>query len=313
MAVISTQQLFDEVFDKSNDEVVRRNRNVYLRPELFEVEKKLGKQFIDFTVQDCIELMDAYPPGTSVTTYRAYVWFYKQVFEYYIDTYEPVRNPWNKAELSPKALFERAKQRLSPLDKKEIEYVINEIYKSGKCTAEHLECSIRLFYEGISSFDELYSITEDMVDLPRIKLLGRTITLSDRTAELLEKQHYTPLYVSAYRGRKYYNLTWHKSYMGLISEKDESIEDIPLKDVVLRARSKFSRDVTPYSNTRFNATRLWQRGLYDYLVSKLGKDVVDKAVTGEGSNDVLIPYLRDYGANPARMYNLLPQLSTFVV
>ena len=57
MSLIKTKELFDEFFTNYHSEAAKTNRTMVDRPEVYAYEEKIGKQLVDMSVDELLEML----------------------------------------------------------------------------------------------------------------------------------------------------------------------------------------------------------------------------------------------------------------
>ena len=200
MALISTKQLIDEYFSDKKKSFVAGARPMVDRPELYEYEQKIGKQLVEFTVDEAFELLSGFryrkSNGTSVgmqpTTITQMISLYRDIVTYYSDEYVPVRNAFGNKRMKGVAATRAISKFNKPFTKEELFHIIDQLYETYDMPRSHyLVCILLLFYNGFYKTEEVVRLTKDMINFRsrQIYLQGRTITLSQQCFELLQFVH----------------------------------------------------------------------------------------------------------------------------
>ena len=82
---MTTKELFDAYFESKGYGV--KTRVSVDRAEVYDMEEKLGKPFIEFTPDECIELLKSFRGGKqfSLNSYTTWVSVYRKIFNFYSD------------------------------------------------------------------------------------------------------------------------------------------------------------------------------------------------------------------------------------
>ena len=199
MAKITTKELFDMFFEGKDYDVVRKTRPQVDRPEVYEYEKKIGKQLVDMDVDELFEMILSFNANRNFNNVNYSIGYssfnqiasaYRSVFNFYIDNVEVIRNPFNDKRMKGTEATKRLAQDKEPFTKELLDDTIKRLYNDNKQDrAEYLECILLLYYCGFANAPEIVYLKEHMIDFKNksIRLPGRTIELSDRCFELLRK------------------------------------------------------------------------------------------------------------------------------
>ena len=305
---IETKALFDNYFKTMPEDKAKKVRPQIDRQEVYEYEIKLGKSIFDM---DCDELFNMVmtfgnnrkrTPDTFVLSYATYtqiISMYRAVWNYYIDTIKPIKNPWN--DRSMKGIV--AEKRISQF-KKSIS--INDILKALRSLNEkppedikYIECLILLLYNGIPTSMDIARISEKDINYrtKEITLPGGTAKLSDRCFELLQEVH-----SMISDNKKYAYVSYRDSYIpfkvlrgNVDSFQEKSIEMVSRiisKKIDTWLRSECGLDV--------GCRSIYLLGFYDYMVLQIGKEETNKIICSYRdveTTDQLIRFARGWGIN----------------
>ncbi len=285
MAVITTSELLDKFFEGKDPEIVRRVRPQVDRPEMYAYELKIGKQLVDMNVDELFEMILTFnvdrrtkvqkADSIVYTSYPQIASAFRSLFNFYIDNYEVIRNPWNDKRMRGVNAANRLAESREPITWETVEDAIKKVrgaYDTDK--ANYIECVMLLFYNGFAKAEEIVSLTEDMINFKskQIRLTGRTITLSDRCFELLTYVHGMSS-LGAWRGQ-YTMLSYHGGYFKypVRPNKEEEFNSRPPVEVASTINRRILVDVKGMFNIDINYKNLYLLGFYDSIVKTCGED-----------------------------------------
>lgn len=327
MGKIKTEELLNQFYESMSGTSIEKMRNQIDKPELYEYEKKIGKELIDMNVDEILGLIDAYSSKrknktiTFMVSHSSFDQISTQlrgIFNYYIDNIELVRNPFNDKRLRGQAAIEGLARGKEPFRWSIVEKIIDELHQDfEEDRADYLELILLLFYNGFAKANEIVSFTEKDVDHRSRKVIlpGKTVCLSERCYNLLVKFNKQNT-ISGWRG-DFALCGWHNSYFKFIIRPSKSKEldgrDITLmNDIINRYISK---DINDKYNTKINYRLLYSLGFYDYIVKKHGEEKTNKMITSyRDSEDVaeLMSLAREYGVKADNISHLKRFLRPFI-
>ena len=297
---MTTHELFQEYFDARNVKEVLRP---YIeRPEIAQMEEKLGKPFIRFTADDFIELFTNIM-GTRQSSYRSYIAFasyYRKIIGYYCEKYEPILNPFETDKLKGQKMYLALCKGLAVITIEDVETAIEGVRNDNDADrADFIELLIRLFLDGFYDFDEVVSLTEDMIDYDNGTVTfedGRTIHPHERTFELLKINHGATT-MAGYR-QEYVMTSWRESYIRMpISASNVQSYNNRSKEDIRGSISRFIRTFfTVGQNIPIDYKGLYLLGFYEYLCETLGRERTNTILRtkNEGIKE-LRKAMHDYG------------------
>lgn len=293
MGLITTKQLMDEYFAGLDEERVRKTRGMIDRKELYAYEEAIGKELLDMNLDEIFEMFKSFYNGNfragtqqalSYSTFLALVSAYRQIFDYYSDHYELIRNPMRDAKLKGYEKTIQESVGSKKIGQGDLEAAIKQLHDKNagyEDRGDYYELIVRLFYDGFADGEEIATIKRDMV-LPEsneIMTERGTIHVSDRTMELLEK--FNSRYEISLRGRQICDLVgWRGGYFKFIIKKNTPV---PLDDrepvyVSRMINDQLKRGLKETDYSYLNGTILYYFGFYNFLIDKCGKEKTDKMI-----------------------------------
>lgn len=309
MAKISTKELFDNFFAEKAPETAVRTRPQIDRPEVYEYEAKIGKQLIEMNVDELFEMVLSFNNNRatsgaysiSYSSFSQIFSMYRSLFNFYIDNYEIIRNPFNDKRMKGTQAAQRLAQSKEPFTWKNVEEAIAKVHESYEFNkANYIECILLLYYNGFSKAEEIASLTENMIDFKNksVMLPGRTLKLSDRCFELLTFVHG----LTSLEGWKYDYLvkSWRGSYFKyIIRPKEEAnFDDRPLSEIGNLINRRILTDVKKKFGLDINYRILYLLGFYDKVVEQYGEKRAYELITSvrnSKNTEDLMKIARDYG------------------
>ena len=326
MNKISTKELFDEYFKTMKPTTVKKNRMLIDRAEVYEFEEKLGKQLVYMNVEELFEMILSFnnKKGNMATysvTYASYsqiASLYRNMFEFYINNYEIIRNPFNDPRMKGIKAMDFLTKGKTKFSKEIVEDVIKRIYNEYDTPkAKYTECILQLYYNGFSKAEEIVSLTEDMIDFKNksVTLPGRTIQLSDRCFELLTYVHN----LTSMEGHRetYSACTWRNGYFKYIIREKERVnfDNRTLQDVAAIINRKVSVDIRGRFDVDINYRMLYFLGFYEYLEKNCGEERAKKVILSYRDDDdikLLLRMARNYGVVVESVSYLKRMLRPFI-
>lgn len=312
MAKMGTKEVFDLYFKDISSETAKKVRPQVDRPEVYAYEEKMGKQILDMTTDELLELLLSLNNerkfgesnfGISYGSIDQIASTYRSVWNYYIDNIEIIRNPWNDKKMRGMALVKKLSESKEKFTYSIIETVIKNLhneYPEGNYIPKYIECIILLFYSGFAEAQEIVSLKEEMINFRthEIRLTGRTVRLSDRCFELLQYVHYLDE-IDTPRGM-YRAISYNGSYFKfVIREKDvDDFKDRSMTNVGAILTRKITMLVKKRYNIDINYRIIYLLGFFDYIVKKTSEERAVELVTSvRNAVDVqeLMRYASEYG------------------
>lgn len=316
---MTTKELFEAYFGERNHK--RNNvKNSVDRPEVYEMEDKLGKPLIEFTPDECMEMLKYFGEGKrfALNSYSAWISIYRSIFDFYSDNVELVRNPFNDkrfkhVDLLAKELgFHENKLTMEDVNAA-IEKINNESESIER--ARYIECMMRLFLDGISSIEELVTIRTEQVNLDESTITrddGIIIHLSERTVHLL--MMIEEMESMSCGKRKGYMVTWRNHYIKYPS-RFKNIDDRDIRDVCKMVSRVFSQGVRKVTEANITYQTLYHLGLYEYLKGKFGDEMLSQMLTSDGKRGKIVDdfqsALVEYGVSKKSVYTIKRALSQY--
>lgn len=327
MAVISTQDLFERFFEGKDPETVRKTRAQVDRPEVYAYEAKVGKQLVEMNEEELFEMICSFGNKKSAVreglkigsgTFKKYVSNFRLIFQFYIDNFEVIRNPFHSAKfkgIEADTLLAHNKNRFTYEQLDEIISKLHTVYDHEH--ADYYELIIRLFYDGFAESQEIANLQENQINFRKkeVRLPGRTIKLSDRCFELLTSVHDMQI-MEGMRGNSYM-MSWHGGYFKFVVRPAESdgFQNKDLTDLGRKINTILSAKVSKEFGIDIGYRKLYLLGFYDTLVEKYGEERTKEIITSiRVSKDVsdLAVVMNDYGLVIENMTYLKRNLLQFI-
>lgn len=328
MAVIETTKLFDEYFKDKNPETVKKTRSQVDRHEVYEYEAKIGKQLVDMNSDELFDMIGTFrnnrknnSEGSYGINYNSYFQIsssYRAIFNFYIENYEVIRNPWNEKKMRGVCATERLAQKNKPFTWEIVDTAIKRVHEAYDADkAKYIECIIRLYYEGFAKAEEIVNLKEDMINFKtkEIRLPGRIVTLSDRCFMLLNYVHN----MTMLEGGRYDYLmrSYHDGYFKYaIRKKDEdSFNDRTEREIANMINKRIITDVKNRFSVNVSYRDLYLLGFYDCLVATYGEERTRELILSvRNSDDVkdLMASAKKYGIVLDNVSHLKRSLRPFI-
>lgn len=285
MAMIPTKQLFDEYFFSVGKEYVGRIRKQCDRPEVYEYEKKIGKQLVEMNVDELFEMINSFNEegfSVSYSSYDVIAVYYRKIFDYYIEHYELIKNPWHDMRMRGMRAYERLVKDKNPITWEMVDNTIKEVYKTNELErAKYIECIVRLYYDGFEKSEEIVKLKESMIDFEKkqANLSGRLIQFDDKCFDLLNELHNMET-MKGWRG-DYYMASWHDSYFKFPIRPTERVnfDNRSLVEVGNLINRTIHERIRKGLGIDINYRMLYFLGFYDFLVKKCGRDEANRILT----------------------------------
>lgn len=328
MGKIDTKQLMDEYFAQIDEVRAQRNRGHVDRKEVYDYEKKIGKELIDMDADELIAMVKTFGSektnseglGIAYASYKQISTIFRDMFNYYIDNYEIIKNPWYNKMLRGKAAYEKLAEGTDALTFEKLQETIDIVYgdyAGGYYLPMYVELIILLFYCGFADTREIIEMKRDMVNFKdnTVTLPNKIIHLSDRCINLLEHFYHTED-VGGYTG-SYYALSYHDSYIKFFVRQSriDGFQDREPKEVCAMIVRAMTTQLRQKHGIDLNYRRIYFLGFYDYLCKKVGRDVADrviKSVRVPADTAILKEAADEYGVKNPNMTMLKGDLIQYI-
>lgn len=324
---LSTKQLFDMFFEGKNEEVVKRTRMQIDRQEVYDFEKKIGKQLVEMDVEELFQMIESFNGNrkyknssfsVSYSSYDQIASMYRSLFNFYIDNVEVIKNPFNDKRMRGTQAAQRLSKNKEPFSIKFVEGIIEELYNdTEEKHAKYYECIMQLFFNGFAKAEEIALLDEDMISKKdkTVRLPGRTIQLSDKCYELLEFVHSLEE-IDGWRG-DFAMAAWQGHYFkyivrpkGIESFQDRELGEIANlinRAIIVNVKNKYKVDI--------NYRLLYFLGFYEELKRQFGeertKELIISVRNSEDATD-LMGAARRYGVVVDNVTHLKKFLRPFI-
>jgi len=338
MQTIPTKQLIDEYIDSEfgQDEItLYKVRGGIDRKEIYEYEAKIGKQLMDFTEDEIIDMVctlqngrvTSRGEGVSLLTYKNFLSRLRGIFNYYIEHYEVIRNPMNSKSMRGAAALDKISERvIKPYSYEDVEQLIAYAHMDDTPEmGDWLECVILLFYSGCPSPQELTRIKEDMIDFNANEIHmanGVTIHPSARCLYLFKKVHEMEIVMGGKgRGVGQYLMYQYKDYYmrylivpGMEYEYNQREEEV-LSELANKINQQFAKRLSSKYNVKASPRQIYLLGFYDYMVNNLGLDETNDIILSQrdkSKSDIFVSMADQYGVNRCNITEMRNKMRPFV-
>lgn len=326
MGKISTKQLLDNYFESIKGTAAAKQRIVIDKPALYEYEEKIGKELIDMDVDDLFGLIREFnnkkgnkdvPFMISHYSFDNITVLLRAIFNYYIDTVQPIKNPLYDKRMKGKEAIKRLSEGKEILSFDYIQGIINKIHiDNTSIRADYVELIILLYYSGFANAEEIATFKGGEINHRNrtVSLPGRTVQLTNRCYELLQKFEGMD---EANEWRLFYLTTYKDGYFKFFVRENQ-LEDFNERDIHT-VSDIINRQISVYVNqkykTKINYSILYWLGFYDFLVKRYGAEETNEILTSvRSSEDVtkLMSCARDYGVKLDNSSHIKRYLRPFI-
>lgn len=327
MGKISTTELLDNYFASIAGTPAEKQRPVIDKPELYAYELQIGKELIDMDVDDLFGLINELnnkkkdkeiPFMTAHYSYDHISVLLRAIFNFYIDTVEPIKNPLYDKRMKGKEAIKRLAKDKEILHFNYIEKIIDRVHSDAKSEdrADYVELIMLMYYCGFETSEEIVNLKGKAINhrARTIAMPGRTVQLTDRCYELLEKFNKMEILEG---WRTYYMTSYRGGYFKFIVQARQ-LENFDDRDPVIvcdMLNRQISTMVNQPYNTKINYSILYWLGFYDFIVKKYGeKDTNKMLLSYRNSEDVtkLMNCAREYGVKVENISHLKRFLRPFI-
>lgn len=323
---VTTKEVFDAFYGGTREETDLKLRCQVDRREVYDFEKKIGKQLFEMNSDELFEMISTFGSKRKTVKGSHRMWYnsfyhicsiYRQIFNYYIDNYVIIKNPFNDKSMRGNTAINRLMENYQKFGQKDLDDIIDKIHHDlPEVRANYVECIIRLFCDGFATNEEIALLKEDMIDFKMRKVFvgGRVVNLSERTMSLLMYVHNLEeieanhgFYKAVpYRGG-YFKFSIFPRNVPLFDEKKPGeIAALLSQVIVVYVRRPYGMDV--------NGRTFYLFGFYKKLVGVYGEERVQKMITSvrntEDIND-LTAMARLYGISVSNITMLKKSLRIF--
>jgi len=302
-----------------------------MRDEIFDYEKKLGKQIFDMSPEELAPLViDVAKPingknkemitSATLASTRTHM---SNVFDFYIKHGKVIENPFRNEALNNESLAQMADSQVKRLTLKEFNAAIALLYeKNWKERAEYIECILLMYFCGFATASEILSFKEEHIDFNEktVKFPGKVIHLSDRCFDLLVKIHNTDI-IQVEIGRdnvKTYVLSsYDGSYFKMMGygEKARTCDKRDIRDAQTMI-NRYVRECAEDAGCTMNYHMIYNLGFYYHTVKAWGKEEANRVIMSKqirADIEKLKKLAANYGAAYANYSVFRRKLSKYVV
>lgn len=326
MGKISTKQLISRYFKSIEGTPAEKQRAIIDKTELYDYEEKIGKELIDMDVDDLFGLINELnnkKNGKDIPFMTAHYSFdhltvlLRAIFNFYIDTVEPIKNPLYDKRMKGKEATKRLAQGKETLRFDYVQNIINKVHNdTTEDRADYVELIMLLYYSGFENAEEIATFKGSAINHRNrtVAMTGRTVQLTDRCYELLQKFEGIDELVE---WRTYYLTTYRGGYFKFIVQEKQldGFDDRDIRSICNMINRQISVYVNQPYNTKINFSILYWLGFYDSIVKKYGEEETNKMLLSfRNSDDVtkLMNCARDYGVKVDNISHLKRFLRPFV-
>ena len=326
MGKISTKQLIDSYFKSLEGTPAEKQRAIIDKTELYDYEKRIGKELIDMDVDDLFGLINELnnkKNGKNIPFMTAHYSFdhltvlLRAIFNFYIDTVEPIKNPLYDKRMRGKEATKRLAQDKETLRFDYVQSIIDKVHIDvTEDRADYVELIMLLYYSGFENAEEIATFKGCAINHRNrtVVMPGRTVQLTDRCYELLQKFANIDELVE---WRTYYLTTYKDGYFKFIVQEKQldGFDNRDIRSICNMINRQISVYVNQPYNTKINFSILYWLGFYDSIVKKYGEKETNKMLLSfRDSADVtrLMNCARDYGVKVDNISHLKRFLRPFI-
>lgn len=326
MGKVSTEKLLDSFFGSPEGAKYASKRKLIREEQLYEYEMEIGKELVDMDADEIIGFLsnmktrrNSAETNTVMNNYSLdqVLVIYRKVFDYYIEEFEVIKNPFRNPKLRGTELYNRLYENKERFSWEMVEDIIRKLHLGdNQARADYIELIILLYYNGFENATEIVEMQERDVNhkMKAVLLHGKTIHLSDRCYNLLVKFN---LMTKLEGWRNFVLVSWHGSYFKFIvrASKADEIDERPLKVMRENINVYLCKYVNNKYNTYINYSNLYLLGFYDYLVGRFGEDRVNEMLLSNYDSEAvqqLQQSAREYGFKYENVSHLKRRLRMFV-
>lgn len=325
MAKVDTKQVFDEYFATKPEKIAYRMRGCVDRKEVYEFEKRIGKQIFDMNEDELFDMILTFKSSASSrsrfapSTLNTAITCFRGIFDYYARNYEVILNPFRYQKLSISNIVNAAAANSETITKETVGKIILGVRNNlDDQMAVYVECIIQLAYCGFKNPEEIVLLKEEMIDFKNrvVYLRDREVRLNPRCAMLLKNVHSFESRNIIESGRNYIAVPFEGGYFKFfVNDKTLKNGEMDAKRLANGMTNRViieSRAALGYSVSYRNIFLL---GFYDHLCEMWGKEKTNEMIKSTGSgeiNRILCGAANEYGVNSSNSTVLKRQLSYFL-
>lgn len=290
------------VFNNWDDERIRKSGSRIDNPNVYQYEIVLNKKLFEMSPDELLDMIKGFKgKGTqniSHTTYKAMYHLCNNVWSFYSENIELIKNPWLSPKLQIDTVIDLLSSERQTITTDYLESAIDAahiIYSDKEHYWEYGEMFVRLLYDGVESVQEALSINESQIDFieKQIKFPYKTVHLSNRTIYLLKINHSLDPFI-VYR-ETLFPVSYNKSYIHVIVKRNfkESIDSRPINSVAQGVLNFLKK----YMDRKITAKQIYKLGFFDFAVSQIGEDAIRTILSENNREDnrTLIRLSAEYG------------------
>ena len=307
----TTQELLKRYFE-DNPKVECKRENVD-KPLLWEYEKEIGKTLLDMDRNEMVELIFRYAKDTaehypyiSPFTLDSVASRIRTMLDWYSKSgdksYQNVLKDSSRKQ--SESILWGVIQKAGRITWQDFQNIVRKLHNdstmnysiNGKdyTRADYFELLMLLFYSGFCEPKEIIKVTETEIDMKNktCKLFDRTITLTDRTFELLTVFHNQGA-LTTMNGNSVIQhplCSWHDSYLKFFVQASK-IEQFNNRSASMIERS-ISYNITRWAGNKGSTwvcfKALYWLGVYDRLVSMFGEEELNTMILSGNREDKIL-------------------------
>ena len=148
MGKVSTEKLLDSFFGSPEGAKYASKRKLIREEQLYEYEMEIGKELVDMDADEIIGFLsnmktrrNSAETNTVMNNYSLdqVLVIYRKVFDYYIEEFEVIKNPFRNPKLRGTELYNRLYENKERFSWEMVEDIITDLrtqLKSWKCRSE---------------------------------------------------------------------------------------------------------------------------------------------------------------------------------
>ena len=301
----NTKKLLNMYLATRPEKTSAKIRSMIDRHEVYDFEKHLGKSVFEMTDDEIITMFSmfrrrgAQKSKLSAKTYEIITSLFRSFFNWYIDSVEVIRNPFNSSEFKRRIKTELSNVRDVGVSKEAIAKAINRLgFNENPDYAEYCEAILRMAYEGFANTYDIVNFKEANVDHLRrsVTLRGCEHLLSSRLYELLVKIHNKET-MPASKG-DFTMVDYDGSYFKFPTR--DSFASVERESVFWQSYLSrvFKNKISPCFEFPISFRDVYICGFYEHLARKYGREETKDMILSEKNgkaNMILLEEARMYG------------------
>ena len=183
MGKVSTEKLLDSFFGNPEGAKYASKRKLIREEQLYEYEMEIGKELVDMDADEIIGFLsnmktrrNSAETNTVMNNYSLdqVLVIYRKVFDYYIEEFEVIKNPFRNPKRRGTELYNRLYENKERFSWEMVEDIIRKLHSGdNQARADYIELIMLLYYNGFENATEIVEMQERDVNQSYFKFIVR--------------------------------------------------------------------------------------------------------------------------------------------